>query len=313
MNVNTENGEIKESSNAYQNIAWFGGSFSPPTKMHVNVIIEIAKALISRTDEGRISSVCIVPVSNKYDKGSVQMPCITPAERKVLCDAFLAGVKQVWSDDQSIGDKSKIDFHLLTYEMDNDTPTPTIASLEILKSFPESSGSTIYLSQGQDNMLSIFRRKWVRSNELLANNFIMFPRGNDPNLYGEMMGALTAPQSDSKEGKFPPLNQEEAENLLSNRLIIVGQGFEDTTSSSLVRKVLRGEQQGDLGDLLHPFVLQALTYLHGQRSDIYTNGCEDIPSKRTATASGGKRKSRKSRKSRNSKRKTNRKQAHKRK
>ena len=251
---------------SYNNIAWMGGSYSPPTRMHVTVALEMGKAL---SKLGGKSAVCIVPVSGKYKKGSVRDECITQENRWALAEAFLSAIKS-----ESDG---SVDYLLMDYEFKAAAAVPTINSLEILKSQEFCSPETnIYIAQGRDNIEGIFSRSWVRSDELIRTyKFFMFPRGDKPYTTEQMMTTLT---TDNEKQKFPPISAEEAYGI-ANGVILVGENFNDDTSSSKVRALIR--EGGAIDEFIHPLVLSVLKGI----PDAYTNGsCEVTP------ASGGMRK-----------------------
>ena len=203
----------------YQHVAWFGGSFSPPTKMHTQVVETICATLAEKTTEGRKSCVCIVPVSGAYPKGSVRDPCIPQAQRWILANAFKDSVTQ----------NPNVDVFLLDYEFTSLTPVATVDSMETLKTlYP--GADTYFLAQGQDNILAILQKKWKRSNELLNYTFLMFPRGEEE------------PQITAA--------------IASGQIVNIGKDFNDDTSSSEVRKRIR--EDGDYTSLLHPMVAAAL-------------------------------------------------------
>jgi len=269
----------------FENIAWFGGSFSPPTNMHINVVIEIAKALSTKPGK---SCVCIIPVSRAYDKASVRLPCVSPDERMALCLAFLEAVEEIWASNEG---NPNIKFRLLDYEFVSPTAVTTIESLDILTKTLGCDPGKIYLAQGQDNVMNIFAGKWKRSLDLLNYKFIMFPRGQTTSqldFRSQMDEALKIPL-----GK--PLDETRRKEIIDN-VVIIGADFNDNTSSSIVRHNIQNKKP--FQELLHPRVFDVLMDLMEKRPEIYQS-CDD-------THTGGKaRRARKSR--RNSKRRKTRK------
>lgn len=204
---------------SYQHVAWFGGSFSPPTRMHTQVVETICATLAAITTEGRKSCVCIVPVSGAYQKGSVRDTCIPQAQRLILANAFK----------DSVTPNPIVDVFLLEYEFNSPTAVATVDSMQTLKTkYPNA--ETYFLAQGQDNILAILQHKWKRSGELLNYKFLMFPRG-------EQQPKITAA-------------------IISGQILNIGGDFNDDTSSSEVRKRIR--EGGDYTSLLHPTVAAAL-------------------------------------------------------
>jgi len=269
----------------YENIAWFGGSYSPPTKMHVRVAIEIGKTLLKNTSPGKQCCVAIVPVSGKYKKGSVRDECISQADRWALANAFVEAIQaDIVHELESRA--SDLHFKLLDYEFTAGRAVPTIESLEILKSQPFCTSETnIYIAQGQDNILAIMARKWTKSDELLSKySFFMFPRGDSSvkNVTIQMIQTLI---TKTPEQKYMAVSIDEAFHIVK-KVEFVGEGFSDDTSSSKVRKLIqdaKGVQHAQLEQLLHPHVLEKIQQLN---SSVYIDeSCEKTP------AAGGSRRS----------------------
>jgi nicotinic acid mononucleotide adenylyltransferase len=187
--------------------------------MHTQVVETICTTLAENTTEGRMSIVCIVPVSGAYQKGSVRDPCILQAQRWILANAFK----------DSVTPNLIVDVHLLDYEFISPTAVATVDSMETLKqTYPNA--DTYFLAQGQDNILAILQHKWKRSDELLNYKFLMFPRG-------EEQPEITAA-------------------IASEQILNIGGDFNDDTSSSKVRELIRKGE--DYTSLLHPTVAAAL-------------------------------------------------------
>jgi nicotinic acid mononucleotide adenylyltransferase len=268
----------------FQHVAWFGGSFSPPTNMHVSVVIEIGKKLSKLTGPQGKSCVCIIPVSSAYDKASVRLPCVSPDERMALCVAFLEAVQENWIKEEI----TNIEFKLFDYEFVSPTPVTTIESLDILKQKIGCGSAKIYLAQGQDNIMDIFARKWNRSDDLLKYNFIMFPRAQPPselkennresnNFVDQMDTALKIPVGGKT--RYEPILDETRRKEIIDNVLIIGDDFNDNTSSSMVRDNIKNMEAVE--SLLDPKVFSVLRSLVEKRPDIYQR-C-DV----THTASGG--------------------------
>lgn len=267
----------------YENIAWFGGSYSPPTKMHVRVAIEIGKTLLKNTSPGKQCCVAIVPVSGKYKKGSVRDECIGQTDRWVLATAFLEAVQMDYvAELAELKDRAgDLHFRLLDFEFTAERAVPTIESLEILKSQQFCSPETnVYIAQGQDNIMAILGRKWTKSDELLMKySFFMFPRGDSSvkTITLEMIQKLI---TKTPEQKYMAVSIDEAFHIVK-KIEFVGEGFNDDTSSSKVRKTIfdfKGVQHADLSNLLHPHVLEALVIIAKKTPTVYTDdSCEKTP------------------------------------
>lgn len=256
----------------YENVAWFGGSFSPPTKMHVKVAIEIGKTLASMTNKGRKSCVCIVPVSGVYKKGSVRDKCIRQEQRWALAEAFLLAIKQ---DNLS----ENIDFKLLDYEFKSPVTVPTKDSISILKGLSFCNEETnVFIAQGQDNIMAIFARKWTNSDGLLLNKFFMFPRGQ-ASVKEIVIDIIKVLITENSGQKTPAVDIEAALNIVSNTHF-VGEGFSDGTSSSKVRSLIQSNKNlNGLEDYVHPVVLGRLNEIFLKDSSVYNDGsCELVPS-----------------------------------
>jgi nicotinic acid mononucleotide adenylyltransferase len=318
----------------YQNVAWMGGSYAPPTSAHVNVAIAMGEVLLGITDEGKRCAICIVPASKKYDKGSVSEECVPDWQRRALIEEFVAVVKATFaaSDNPRKGD---LDFNLMPYELDfvdpiKKTPmaVPTYKSMEILKEM--NLADKYYIAQGQDNIMDIMRRKWAASPDLLEYELIMYPRGGAPTgeaLLRDVIEAMTTDNPGTRaEFKIAEMGAkaytaEDAEKKF-NELIIVPVDFNDDRSSSAVRAILQSpgftekskeEQAAELGPLMDPPVLRVLLSFDPLP---YTSPlCEVAPSKRLAAGGaaagagskgGRRRKSKKASKRRSKRRRTRR-------
>jgi len=221
----------------FTHVAWMGGSFSPPTSAHFTVAMAMGKALV---EKGGDCAICIVPVSQDYNKLSVKEECVPNEVRFELVKALVDALN-------SENTHGKLTFFLSNHEYNSPKAVATIDSLGITKQiFP---GATIYIAQGQDNIEAIFRRKWVRSDELLTYGFIVYPRGSDTDIKqpnGPLDTALQSSQEESKNKAFaPPLDRE---SILS-RTSVIPVDFNDDNSSSLVRKMIRKKE--DIQSLFH--------------------------------------------------------------
>jgi nicotinic acid mononucleotide adenylyltransferase len=149
----------------------------------------------------------------------VRDPCIPQAQRWILANAFK----------DSVNPNPIVDVFLLDYEFNSPTAVATVDSMETLKTL-HPRADTYFLAQGQDNILAILQKKWKRSDELLKYKFLMFPRGEQQ---PEITAAIT-----------------------SEQIVNIGGDFNDDTSSSKVRELIR--KGGDYTSLLHPMVAAAL-------------------------------------------------------
>jgi nicotinic acid mononucleotide adenylyltransferase len=264
----------------YENVAWMGGSYAPPTRMHVQVAMQMGAALLEKTTPGKRCAVCIVPVNKNYNKRSVKEACISDAVRRALIMAFVDAVKLEFASHPRAKD---CDFLYMEYELNASAPVPTIDSLGMLKSALPGA-TNYYIAQGQDNILAIMRRTWVRSDELLRDySFFMYPRGDVRGLPEQMMDAMMDPTSSTKG--IAPLSEAAAEAVLG-KVLYVGAGFNDDTSSSQVRRDLRDGNIGAVRAAMHPdvFALMASMATTGTGAWPYSSAeCDDA----SASAGGG--------------------------
>ena len=254
-----EEGEIKEE---FKHVAWMGGSLSPPTLAHFMVAKAMGQTLSESTDG--MCAVCIVPVSPAYSKNSIKEACIPKVARIQLAEALVAALH---ADNKN----PRLRFFIAKHEFNSETAVPTVDSVATLQTnFPH---ATIYISQGLDNVEAIFKRKWVRSDELLTRGFIVYPRG-DKDTVSVLTAALTSPQSESKEGKFAPVAPADIPDIL-RRTKIVPVEFNDDTSSSLLRKNIR--EGGDISALFHPAVYAKYLEMKAMYPSMYaTDICEEV-------------------------------------
>jgi nicotinic acid mononucleotide adenylyltransferase len=267
------------SGTKYTNVVWLGGSYAPPTIAHFG----IAKAVgVLISDRGGRGAVCIVPISKKYPKASVSEAC---APGDVRLELVTAMVEALNADPEK---PKNIDFILEDYEYRDMRPggVPTVDSLPMLADrYP---GATIYFAQGQDSIASLFKKEWVRSEDLLdllstTYELILFPRDSDKG--HAIKGSIGTPDA------------------IVERIHIVPASVTSTASSSAIRKALR---KGDAAEeLFHPAVYAKFQEIQRAYPDIYKSlACEPPPS----ASKGGSRKTvykRKSTKRRHKKSKKN--------
>lgn len=273
--------------NSYQNVAWMGGSYAPPSRMHVQVAMQMGEALLARTDMGKRCAVCIVPVNKNYNKRSVKESCISDAVRRALIQAFVDAVRAEFADRPRAKD---CDFLYMDYELNAAAPVATIDSMAMLKSAVKA--DNYFIAQGQDNVLGIMRRTWVRSDELMRDyGFFMYPRGATGGLEEQMKSAMMDPTSSTKG--IAPLSEDEASDVLK-KVVYVGVGFNDDTSSSGVRAALRAGDIGAVRASMHPDVFALMAQIASTGAGIWPYSspeCDDAAGGAAARATyGGRRK-----------------------
>jgi nicotinic acid mononucleotide adenylyltransferase len=238
--------------------AWMGGSFSPPTMAHVNVIVAIG-AKLKELSPGKQAYVCVVPVSQAYKKCSIE--CISLDDRLRIIHAFIVAIREE-ALKQGITPEDVI-FRLYTYEMTAPTGVLTADSLTTLNGIlqGENPGKTIklYLAQGQDNIEKIFEGPaggWKKTEELMNYPLLMFPRGQD---------AIKKPSRNNlnEKGKEKLYNSIKAITRINNSKAkdSADAKFMEETSSSLVRKQFREGNFSAAFGTLHPFVSLAIKSL----------------------------------------------------
>ena len=278
----------------YEHVAWMGGSFSPPTTAHHKVALQMGEALNNITSEGSRSCVCIVPVSGAYNKASIQ--CFSDQNKRwAMAEAMLQSIK-------NNNKLEKVDFKLLDYEFKSDKPVTTFDSLGILRSQPFCNNNTnIFIAQGQDNIEAIMRREWANSNALLSDyRMLMYPRGQntDKESLREHMMDLMMTEKGKQKPESTKLTEDKAKAVFDN-LIIVGDGFNDETSSTGVRKKLYSNT--NISSDVDPEV-KAVIDKEGIK-DIYAS-CEALKGERNPQKGGRrKRKTRKQKKRKQTKKK----------
>ena len=232
-----------------RHVAWLGGTYSPPTKAHFMVAMEIGKkmALMYPNEE---CLVAITPVSHAYKKPSINKDCVSPEARVALVKAM---VKALNEENTCENLKFVLEYH----ELNSQVAVPTITSLGMLKR--KYFNSTVYISQGQDNVEQIFSRQWVKSNKLIEDfGIIMYPRGGDDNsrlkdMDGALAKALKAPKAQSKGEEFDPYSEPEIRKILE-RVHIIDTNFNDESSSSELRKLIRTNDVEKIKPMFHPAV-----------------------------------------------------------
>lgn len=234
-----------------RHVAWLGGTYSPPTKAHFMVAMEIGKkiALMYPNEE---CVVAITPVSHEYKKPSIHKDCVSPEARVALVKAMVNALNEE-------NTYANLKFVLEYHELNSQVAVPTITSLGMLKR--KYSNSIVYISQGQDNVEQIFSRQWVKSNKLIEDfGIIMYPRGGDDNsrlkdMDGALAKALKAPKAQSKGKEFDPYNEPDIRNILG-RVHIIDTNFNDESSSSELRKLIRDNNVGKIESMFHPAVFE---------------------------------------------------------
>jgi nicotinic acid mononucleotide adenylyltransferase len=249
-------------------VAWMGGSFSPPTKAHLQVILAIGNTM-RELHPGKLSYVCVVPVSQKYPKKSIQ--CATIYQRKHIMDAF---IKLVQDEAVAMGIlTTEVEFKFMVYEMNDkkEGGVKTYDSLKILKDIfePAYPGKEIklYIAQGQDNIEKI--KDWYMPEEVKKYPMLVFPRGD---------AAVVQEGLDLTTIKGIP------------------GGFTEGVSSSAVRKLFQAGTVEKANEMLNAEIIRALEEV----GNPYKNSeCEENDKGggyRRKTRSKAVRKSRRSRK-----------------
>lgn len=254
--------------------AWFGGSFSPPTVAHIDVINAVGSKL--REIRGPCT-VYVVPVSQKYPKASIQ--CVNLETRLALMAAFIEDIRD---KARAGGIGEEVQFELMDYEMKDEREggVPTVDSLTTLKELlSKDKPVDLYLAQGQDNMLAILQGKWKKTDVLLEYPMMIFPRGAGDD-YRETLKAGVDEYVAKNPGKvINPLSYTKIDTLTP--VTAVSAEFRDETSSSEVRKLFREGRDEEASALLSPRVADVLRKANPYRS----LACEPA----AAAAKGGRR------------------------
>jgi hypothetical protein len=196
--------------------------------------------------------VAITPVSHAYKKPSIHKDCVSPEARVALVKAMVNALNEE-------NTYANLKFVLEYHELNSQVAVPTITSLGMLKR--KYFNSTVYISQGQDNVEQIFSRQWVKSNKLIEDfGIIMYPRGGGDNsrlkdMDGALAKALKAPKAQSKGEEFDPYTEPEIRKILE-RVHIIDTNFNDESSSSELRKLIRANDEEKIKSMFHPAVFK---------------------------------------------------------
>lgn len=257
-------------------VVWVGGSFMPPTREHFNMILYAIESLIrlriDNGEEGVIIRICVVPVSGKYKKESIEKS--SPEVRLRLLKAFIQDLKNHIREEEI----PSVEIEMCLHEFYADKPMPTFESIQHLKSGSGNVVKKIYVLQGWDNVLSIAKREWFKSISLLENGILAYPRGHTYNsvelairdLTKELTEALTSHSGKERE---QPLSYDNANHLLSKNLVFIGINKGSDISSTLVRRLVNSAKRGSMAPLrnyLTPYVLDELRKLLEENSDIFS-------------------------------------------
>ncbi len=270
----------------YESIAWIWGYFSPPTKVSVHSVIEVAKALLEKTPPGKKSLVCILPSSSGYKKGSVRYPCIRHAQRWKLCEALLQAVKEeAIPEIETLGrNPEDIEFRLFDYEYKSKVHIPAYQSLDILKSLLHlpKDFQDLYIVFSQEYFEEIMHREWMESDTLLRKyKHILFPRGytTAEEIVRENLKHLLSSYSE-KQRSAPFENQKEVNSIVDS-MIFLGAGLNDLSSENQVRRIIqtKGYSKSLLAQYLPDNILQLI--LRGKPM-FSSPECEKRPTSKTS-------------------------------
>jgi len=159
-------------------IAWYNGSFAPPTNAHIETALMMAKKLVLLNPNKRYR-FCIVPVSNAHKKASVQnVEEEYPNLRKQLCRKFVEILKERALKMPEFNNKT-IDFVFETHEIDSPTPVNPYDSVVFLQKKYNLQIKDIFIAQGQDNVDDFLNIKgWTLLPDLMDYPVILVPRNN---------------------------------------------------------------------------------------------------------------------------------------
>jgi len=285
-------------------IAWYNGSFAPPTNAHINSALVLAKTFVE-LNPGKRCRFCIIPTSNAYKKASIQCTQENyPALRNKLCEAFYQVVKAKASTMPEFIDKP-IDFVMETHELDSPKNVNAYESLLFLGKKYDLPHSEIYIAQGQDNIDDYIKMNiWALIPPLMEYPVIMIPRSGFET--EEIWKAKTA---DYMSKTTPPYN--DIEGYLSRVNIVKLAEGEDKYlyhSSTFIRELLRQITQETLHskmDIIKSYINESiLSIILSSRSKdgllAYTNiSCESkgltnakVKNNVATVLKGGKRKTR---------------------
>ena len=159
-----------------ERIAWYNGSFSPPTNAHIQTALKLAIKFVN-INKGKKCIFCIVPVSNVYKKASIQyLQKEFPNLRNQLCENFVEIIKnKALLMEEFIG--HNIDFVLERHELDSPVDINPYDSVLYLRKKYNLTTNDIFIAQGQDNIQDFIKMKgWTILPKLMLYPVIMVPR-----------------------------------------------------------------------------------------------------------------------------------------
>jgi nicotinic acid mononucleotide adenylyltransferase len=226
-----------ESPEGPECIAWYNGSFAPPTNAHINSALALAKTFLS-LNPGKRCRFCIIPTSNAYKKASIQ--CTQdeyPVLRKTLCELFAEIVKTKASTIPEFSGQP-IDFIMETHELDSPKNVNAYESLLFLGKKYGLSPSQIFIAQGQDNIDEYIKMNiWGLIPPLMEYPVIMMPRSDF-----ESEEKWKRKTRDYMTKTEPPFKEDDT-NAYLERVFIVKLTAEEAKylyhSSTFIRELLR--------------------------------------------------------------------------
>jgi nicotinic acid mononucleotide adenylyltransferase len=291
-------------------IAWYNGSFAPPTNAHINSALVLAKTFLT-LNPGKRCRFCIIPTSNAYKKASIQCTQENyPSLRNNLCETFTEIVKTKAATMSEFIDQP-IDFVMESHELDSEKNVNAYESLLFLGKKYNLPPSEIFIAQGQDNIDDYIKMNiWGLIPPLMEYPVIMIPRN----------GIETEEEWKDKTRNYmtrtePPYPEDKTDIYLSKVHIVKLAEGEDKYlyhSSTFIRELLRQLTQEMLNSkmeliksYIHEDILSVILSSKTRNGRLaYTNSsCESkgivnsrIRDNVTAKLKGGKRKTRRSRK-----------------
>lgn len=240
---------------------WFGGTFSPPVKEHVQIIKAIAKKVcqLHPNPRGKIT-IGIVPVNADYPSSKVQPECILPQERLELCRGLLQAARAEIKEE-------RVQITLI----DTDIRAPTFYSVykSISALAAPKTAKTTYIALRERNMKEILQRLWENSDDILSK-YSFLPFADSTTVTASILGSKEKMaellQRDYSRREYRPSHtiQRDSVGDILKKIHPLEGTFTDSKCSQKVREALIA-----LNDLCHPLIYKKFMEIAAKRSNIY--------------------------------------------
>lgn len=155
---------------------YFSGSFSIPTKSHLQMIVDSCKYLLSSSDSN--IEFCISPTSSTYGKESIVESNISSDDRFRMCVLLIREACKILASTEDI---SRLKFRCSTYELKSTIYKGTCYYIDEFCNLNNTLKENVYFLMGYDNVEGLFsiEKPWIDVVNFLTNyNFIIVDRDN---------------------------------------------------------------------------------------------------------------------------------------